>query len=1000
MDKSEYKLRAEEIKDLISRGEYAQAAEIADTIDWRRVKSVMMLCTISDLYKINRRYEDARDMLLLAYERRPGGRTICYSLCELSIKMEEYVQAIEYYKEFVQVAPKDPGRYILQYKLYEAQDVSLEERIAVLEELKKRDYREKWAYELAYLYHRVGLAARCVEECDELILWFGEGKYVIKAMELKMLHQPLTPEQQEKYDHRFDAPGTQQYSQNYAQDPGYGQNETYDPNQGYVQDGSYDPNQGYAQGGSYDPNQGYAQDGSYDPNQGYAQDGSYDPNQGYVQDGGYEPNQGYVQEETYEQVTGDTRGYETVQPVQPQQAPAQPAEDDFDIHVKTMDVGQYNTINLQAELAAGLREVLSEDHAKETSDSITRSIVAPMIDPGDSDTESLDYPEIADVSEDDLEPETEQMESSEVFFGETGEIGDLSQVPQVETEEILPEEPVVARRTDVVPELSEVQKTSEVQEIVKEPEVQKVPEASRTQEIHEVTASAPAAPVAPVTPAAPVEPPKELADVLAQESDGQISLVMPEAESIEKQITGQMNIEDILAEWERKKKENLEKREEEVRQHVLQQTGAMFTEFEQAVRDGLLEKLEKEKAADTADTVAEDTTDTDEVEELEEITEEPATEEPVEELTEAAPAEEAEQEPVEELPEEDTVEELAEEPAYEPEAEEFEEPAEPEAEIYEQEEIIDEEQAEPEEAMDDEPVEEPTAEAVESVDEETAREEIELTAEETPEAGEAPEQPERPTVERDKAKIRALTREERELYAPFIQSRSAREQLVKAIDNVSLAAYTGNVIITGEEGMDTLSLAKNMVREIQATDSNFSGKVAKISGHALNKKDTADTVSKLKNGALIICKASEMNDATANVLHKALQQESQGIVIILEDTKRDIDKFLEKHEKLRECFTARMDVEALSNNTLVAFGKQYAREMEYSIDELGELALHTRIEDMQTIDHVVTVVDVKQIVDEAIAHANKKTLKHFFDVLFAKRYDDEDMIILTEKDFV
>ncbi len=988
MDKSEYKLRAEEIKDLISRGEYAQAAEIADTIDWRRVKSVMMLCTISDLYKINRRYEDARDMLLLAYERRPGGRTICYSLCELSIKMEEYVQAIEYYKEFVQVAPKDPGRYILQYKLYEAQDVSLEERIAVLEELKKRDYREKWAYELAYLYHRVGLAARCVEECDELILWFGEGKYVIKAMELKMLHQPLTPEQQEKYDHRFDAPGTQQYSQNYAQDPGYGQNETYDPNQGYVQDGSYDPNQGYAQGGSYDPNQGYAQDGSYDPNQGY------------VQDGGYEPNQGYVQEETYEQVTGDTRVYETVQPVQPQQAPAQPAEDDFDIHVKTMDVGQYNTINLQAELAAGLREVLSEDHAKETSDSITRSIVAPMIDPGDSDTESLDYPEIADVSEDDLEPETEQMESSEVFFGETGEIGDLSQVPQVETEEILPEEPVVARRTDVVPELSEVQKTSEVQEIVKEPEVQKVPEASRTQEIHEVTASAPAAPVAPGTPAAPVEPPKELADVLAQESDGQISLVMPEAESIEKQITGQMNIEDILAEWERKKKENLEKREEEVRQHVLQQTGAMFTEFEQAVRDGLLEKLEKEKAADTADTVAEDTTDTDEVEGLEEITEEPATEEPVEELTEAAPAEEAEQEPVEELPEEDTVEELAEEPAYEPEAEEFEEPAEPEAEIYEQEEIVDEEQAEPEEAMDDEPVEEPTAEAVESVDEETASEEIELTAEETPEAGEAPEQPERPAVERDKAKVRALTREERELYAPFIQSRSAREQLVKAIDNISLAAYTGNVIITGEEGMDTLSLAKNMVREIQATDSNFSGKVAKISGHALNKKDTADTLSKLKNGALIICKASEMNDATANVLHKALQQESQGIVIILEDTKRDIDKFLEKHEKLRECFTARMDVEALSNNTLVAFGKQYAREMEYSIDELGELALHTRIEDMQTIDYVVTVVDVKQIVDEAINHANKKTLKHFFDVLFAKRYDDEDMIILTEKDFV
>ena len=926
MDKSEYKLRAEEIKDLISRGEYAQAAEIA-------VKSVMMLCTISDLYKINRRYEDARDMLLLAYERRPGGRTICYSLCELSIKMEEYVQAIEYYKEFVQVAPKDPGRYILQYKLYEAQDVSLEERIAVLEELKKRDYREKWAYELAYLYHRVGLAARCVEECDELILWFGEGKYVIKAMELKMLHQPLTPEQQEKYDHRFDAPGSHIPSQNSVQDNEYSGNESYE--------------QSYAKDGSYDQEQGYAQDGSYDQDQSYAQDSSYDQNQSYVQDSGYD------------QVNGDTQIYDPVQPAQ-QETPTQPVQDDYDIHVKTMDVGQYNTINLQAELAAGLREVLGEepkgDTAKATSDSITRSIVAPMMD---SDTESLDYPEIAEVSEDDLEPETEQIEGSEVFFGETGEIGDLSQVPEVETEEILPEEPASLKKQDVVPELSK----AEVE-----------PEATT-----------------------PVEPPKELANVLAQESDGQISLVMPEAESIEKQITGQINIEDILAEWERKKKENLEKREEEVRQHVLQQTGAMFTEFEQAVRDGLLEKLEKEKAVD-ADTV----TDTDEVEELEEIAD-------VNDETEKAPAEVSEEEPEPEPADTDIVdteevEELEEEPAV---AEYEEESATEEPDAVVDMEVTQEPAAEipevPEEttAEIEEVPEETTAETEEASEESVAEaeEEPEEAVEEVPE-DEQPQTPEPPVVERDKAKVRALTREERELYAPFIQSKSAREQLVKAIDNISLAAYTGNVIITGEEGMDTLSLAKNMIREIQATDSNFSGKVAKISGHALNKKDAAETLNRLQNGALIICKASEMNNKTVDTMYKALQQENQGIVIILEDTRKEIDRFLEKYEKLQESFTSRMDVEALSNDTLVAFGRQYAREREYSIDELGVLALHTRIEDMQTIDHVVTVVDVKEIVDEAIAHANKKTLKHFFDVLFAKRYDDEDMIILTEKDFV
>ena len=928
MDKNEYTLKVEEIKELISQGQYAQAAEIADTIDWRRTRKVGTLCIISDLYKINRGYEDARDMLLLAYERRPGGRTICYSLCELSIKMEDYVQAIEYYKEFVQVAPKDPGRYILQYKLYESQDVSLEERIAVLEELKKKDYREKWAYELAYLYHRVGLATRCVEECDELILWFGEGKYVIKAMELKMLHQPLTPEQQEKYDHRFDAPDSYGYVQNQEAD----QNSENPPY--YDQNGSCD------QGQVYDENQEYTQDGGYDDNQGYDQYGNYDGNQ------------------SYEQVTDDTRVYEPVQP-QPAEAASepvqsQPTEDDFDIHVKTMDVGQYNTINLQAELAEGLKEVLGDDHAKdpakETSDSITRSIVAPMMD---SDTDVIDASELSGEEEEPAEevqpqqPEPERVESTEVFFGETGEIGDLSQVPQVQTEEILPEEPAERKKPDIVPEISEVPATS-------------------VEEIHEIT------------PEIPVEPPREMANVLAQESDGQISLVMPETESIEKQITGQMNIEDILAEWERKKKENLEKREEEVRQHVLQQTGAMFTEFEQAVRDGLLEKLEKEKASD-ADVIS----DTDEVEELEEITEDKT----------AGTAEDTTEDTIQETPE-DTTGDATEETS----AEEFTE--EPEEELPEESETTEETFAEePEE------VPQPEPEPEEDITEDDTVEELEEEPETEPVAEEAVPQPEEvmaaaPTVEREKARARALTREERELYAPFIQSKSAREQLVKAIDNISLAAYTGNVIITGEEGMDTLSLAKNMIREIQAEDSNFSGKVAKISGHALNKKDIADTLSKLKNGALIICKASEMNDNTVNSLYKALQQESQGIVIILEDTKKDIDRFLQKHEKLKESFTARMDVEALSNDTLVAFGRQYAREMEYSIDELGILALHTRIEEMQTIDHVVTVVDVKEIVDEAIYHANKKTLKHFFDVLFAKRYDDEDMIILTEKDFV
>ena len=305
-----------------------------------------------------------------------------------------------------------------------------------------------------------------------------------------------------------------------------------------------------------------------------------------------------------------------------------------------------------------------------------------------------------------------------------------------------------------------------------------------------------------------------------------------------------------------------------------------------------------------------------------------------------------------------------------------------EAEAVEEEEIT----AEPEKAAD---------RAESPAEPEKAAETDEPEAEEPEETAEADE-----PVEREKPKVRALTREEKELYGPFIQSRSGKEKLVKAIDSISMAAYTGNIIITGEEGMDTLSLAKNMIREIQMTDSNFSGKVAKISGQGMNARNVEETLEHLKNGALIIQKASKMEKPAVEALCKTLQKENFGIIIALEDTKKAIGKLFKVYPELQESFTARMDVEAMSNDSLAAFGRQYAKKQEYSIDELGMLALHTCIEERQTIDHVVTVLDVKEIVDAAIHHANRKTLGHFFDILFAKRYDEEDMIILTEKDFV
>ena len=976
MDKYEYRVRADEIKDLIARGDYTQAAEIADTIDWRRVKSVMMLCTISDLYKINRRYEDAKNMLLLAYERRPGGKTICYSLCELCIKTEEFIQAVNYYKEFVQVAPKDPGRYILQYKLYEAQEVGLEERIGVLEELKKRDYREKWAYELAYLYHRVGLATRCVEECDELILWFGDGKYVIKAMELKMLHQPLSADQQAKYDHRFDSPAPAAPVQRQAAGSVQGVRQPQPLREEQVQwNGQTD---GTEEQSPWESQTFF--DGEEQGQWNGQTDGAAEQAQWGSQTAGTE-------------VSSDTRTDWVLsghRPPEQEKIPAAEQTEELDIHVKTMDMGAaYNTLNLQAEIAAGLQEVLSEDKAQ--SDAITRSILAPLLD---SDTESLDMPEIDEVDESDLEPEKEVIEGTEVFFGETGELGNgqKEEKPAPKwVEEVLIEEGPMEETAQTMEasgaenaRIENIRTEAAQTEGAAGAEPKKAADGKRGEESPDETAEIVMNQLRMESMGQGVEqvltaqPPKEIAGVLSQESDGQISLVVPEGEKIEKQITGQLSIEDVLDEWEKLKKESEARRQEEVRQRVLEQTGDMMINFEESVKDGLLEQIESE----------------------------PVQEEPVDdfvELTELEPAEPEQSDG--EAAEEEQSEAVEQAEEAQPESSDAAADTEEPGEAAQQ---AEEESAAPEQSGSEAAGEE--SEAIQAEASEKKPEEAEETEETQGEASEAEEsaeaESEEPETEKESrkeqsnSKTRALTREEKELFAPFIQSRSGREKLVRALDSISLAAYTGNIILTGEEGMDTMSLAKNMIRDVQLTDSNFSGKAAQVSGQGLNSKNVEETLERLANGALIVKKASEMGDSTIASLQKMLQKDNFGIIVILEDTKRAMEKLLKAYPDLRESFTARMDVEAMSNDSLVAFGRQYAREREYFIDELGVLALHTRIEERQTIDHAVTVMEVKEIVDEGIRHANRKTLGHFFDILLARRYDEEDMIILTEKDFV
>ncbi len=410
---------------------------------------------------------------------------------------------------------------------------------------------------------------------------------------------------------------------------------------------------------------------------------------------------------------------------------------------------------------------------------------------------------------------------------------------------------------------------------------------------------------------------------------------------MEKQITGQLSIDDIMAEWEQMKKNNQEKRMEDVRQHIMAQTGSLFANFDEATKNGLLEELEKAFVAAI----------------MKESSRNPHVKRvvfPDDMPEEKTPPAREKQAAVREIEEEQTAEQ-------EPEDTEI------------------------------------------SADTGVAETEgkTSLKKPRKPVKEDAPAQEaEEPDLEEGSARGRELSPEEQELFGKFVHQRKSRKQLIHVLDNMSLASCTGNIIITGEEEDTAMSLAKALIREMQYTDSNFSGKVAKIEGHVLNKKDVEATFSKLDNGALIIVEAARLKTATVASMIKVLEKENMGLLALLVGTKTEVGDLLAKNGALTNSFNLRVDIEPLDNEALVAYAKQYAEDMEYSIDEFGILALHTRIADRQTSDHEVTVAEVRDLVDEAIEYANKKTPKHFMDILLAKRYDEEDMIILREKDFM
>ena len=863
LDKYEYKLRLEEIKSLNKKGRFQESAQVADTIDWKKVRNTSTLGIISDVYKINRRFDDAKEILLLANEKSPQNRRIIYALCDLTVKMGQVVEAVEYYKEFVQLAPNDNSKYILLYKIYEAQDISLEERIAVLKEYKKREYSEKWAYELAFLYHRVGLATECVEECDQLILWFGEGKYVLKAMELKRLYVALSPAQQQLYDRQY--------------------------------------------GRQAEP------------------------------------------EETQKK------------PAEEQAAQGE----DLDFEVKPIDMGQYNTINLQAALAESMKEVLGHDKKEQESAAFDEQAADQLRQVSAAAPTALQHSYGGD--------DTEYQEDVSRFLRDSDD-WDVQATGQLDTDET---EKAVSSAYDGVSAaalesrrmvMAQMQRGSAA--ALEEP----VPEQEeRVAEPAITVAAAPAE--QPAAEPVQTEAFSERREPVLERTEAQPAFAerrepapartkeYQEPIKLERQTTGQMNIEAVLEEWERLKKENEEKRKQETRQWMLQQTGSLFADFDQSSRNGVLEMLQREESL-PVETMQrekmEDASRISEVEELEEIAE-PDTEESVEQ---------------------DRVPEISVQTAA---VSDVAAEAETAKAVYEAE----RQTAPEEEVQQEQPVEEAPLQYEPEVQKETKKAAKVIAGVDFSSAREQAQGP-----------VRGMTKEEKKLFAPFVHTKKAMRQLVTALDAVSLSAYTGNMIITGAPGSNMMKLAKNVIREIRAMDDNFSGRVAKVTADTINQKDAASIVAQVANGALIIEKAGKLSGEGAENLVKALNQEHTGIIVFALDEKRAMDRLFDRAPELMDMFTARFDIVALDSATLVKYGCQYAYNQEYSIDELGRLALHTRIEDMQTSTHAVTVKEVREIVDEAIEHANRKTLRHFMDILFRKRYDEDDMIVLRERDFI
>lgn len=826
MDKYEYKLKLDQMKSLTAEGKYEEAAEIADTINWRKIKNINALVKVGEIYEKVGRYDESKDVLLTAYDKSPIGRMIIYRLAEVAVRTKSFDEAKEYYQEFVEIAPHDNLKYVLKYEISKAQGADIGTLIGILEELKEQEYSEEWAYELAYLYHKAGMSEKCIDACDELILWFGDGPYVERALELKMLYQPLTKQQEDKY---------RTFRQRHD---------------GVVEVRPEDP----------------------------------------LESGEIVP-----------------------EPVQ--------------IKDVKMSAERFNTQNLQEELQRSMQEIMNATEKEAVND--TMDNIKKLVE---------DIPYLQIPSEKEEEPQEEEV------------------YQHIETDE-------------------------EIDNSLK----------SNFQE-------------------------------MLVDEDGQMSLYMQGGRVAEPQVSGQMSIEDVLAEWEKTKRaaeaalqEAEQRKLESAKARALQEAEELLGRLADVIPmldsgltpKDLLDQKYLSKDGQPNDSAVSMVTNMNQFlqQEIDRLSNENAQMDEQLAAVGASPvgdymanagvaAEDAAQNVVaagvqelmaeEELPEIAMPEALAE-------ADDTME-AGTSAEDVEAAILAETARQMAKESVEKEEL--PEIELPGDLDlgkEETAEEILPAIAE--PEAFEVPDT------------ISKLSKELREIFTYFVPITGMEEQLCQALAGASqhlakgATAGTGNMIIQGGSGSGKTVLATSMIKALQKETGKPNGKIGKIEASVLNQKDVAALLKKVAGGCLIIEKAGDLSRETALKLSLLLEQDTSGVLVIIEDTKHGIQKALSRDDGFAAKFSEKINIPIFTSDELVSFAKSYANELGYTIDEMGVLALYNSISNIEHADRETTLTEVKEIVDKAVAHSEKGGLKKAFSIITSRRYDEDDYIILREKDF-